>query len=912
MATNVLEALSISVGMDTAKFDKGIKRTNTELGKTARLGTQLDKALKVDPTNIELLNNKLTTTSKELKDTESKAESLKKQIKLMSEASGEIDEAKLLEYKAELVKTEVNVKRLTTQQQNLNKDIKAIDTGKFDELTNKTKRAAIQTGDLTTEQVGWSEAINETNLDSYIEQIGEVAGGTNEFGGSIVGAMQKLGPYGTLVGSIASGALALYFDNSQKAAEANLEFAGNANIAASDVDDFRIAASEAGASLGLDYSTSIEIANRATNTFDDSIRTLSDDMRSIQIADIAEIDDSQLISLKNIVYELGGSATDVDKLSASINTFKNEYGDIAQDLPDAIIEFQDEIIRANPTLDGFFNSIKRGYESGAESTTQILDAQKEFEIQMREGSDDVKAALGGLNLSYDDVLTTISQEGYPAAMYQVLNSANDITSAAPDTKKGLDEINTAVTNLGTVFGETPTEDWLGPLVRDGELLPQTAKNMSGYAIAQAIATQGQYSFRDSLMANKEELGLTETQVNELANKYGGLGVIQQLLALQSQGVLLPALLQNKDALGLTKEQATNAANSFQAVVDNGGKLNGLTREQLTPAVQFLTETFGLNEQQTDGLWSAWNIANGNLLDLNGTVLTAQGLNEGLTGKLKDLSKSEELNAGQTKMVTNGIEQMNDKTLTADKRATGFKNALSTLRDKGLIPADTDIGTLTNSYRTFADENSTVEEKTQAFRDAVEELNEQNMLSPELYDDVIAAMDDQDRSLESAKDKFGDVTDSTKDSADQLKDMNDKLDDSTSSWDDLKISIGNAVTKLGDWNAKDVKNKTATFTITEKYNEAPNKPAGANIKPSSIGLSQPYATAARQAQAPNTSAAMHSTRGMHSSLNKTIINAGDLNATISANFNAIDQYTDMELAQKVARPLRTIYGKERRR
>lgn len=80
MASNRIKGITIEIGGDTTKLDKALAATNKELKSTQASLKDVDRLLKLDPGNTELLAQKQRLLSKAMEETRQKADTLREAI----------------------------------------------------------------------------------------------------------------------------------------------------------------------------------------------------------------------------------------------------------------------------------------------------------------------------------------------------------------------------------------------------------------------------------------------------------------------------------------------------------------------------------------------------------------------------------------------------------------------------------------------------------------------------------------------------------------------------------------------------------------------------------------------------------------------------------------------------------------
>lgn len=114
MGANRIAGLTIEVGGDTTKLNKALAGTNKEIKDTQAQLRDVEKLLKADPSNIELLEQKQRLLAGAVENTKSKLEQLKDAEKQVQDqfAKGEISQAQYDGLQREIIATEEDLKSL--------------------------------------------------------------------------------------------------------------------------------------------------------------------------------------------------------------------------------------------------------------------------------------------------------------------------------------------------------------------------------------------------------------------------------------------------------------------------------------------------------------------------------------------------------------------------------------------------------------------------------------------------------------------------------------------------------------------------------------------------------------------------------------------------------------------------------
>lgn len=207
MANKKIKGIVIEIGGDTTGLDKALSGTNKEIQSTQSELKQVERLLKLDPTNTELLKQKQTLLAKAVGETSDKLNVLKT---AESQAQKQFKEGKISEeqYRAlsrEIVETKNSLEKLESQAKETNSSLKSMDKeGKISAGTiaagnlladgiKSIGSAAISAVEDTREyrrEIGFLKTNAEQSGESFDElenKLNEVTAITNDNGAAIEG-----------------------------------------------------------------------------------------------------------------------------------------------------------------------------------------------------------------------------------------------------------------------------------------------------------------------------------------------------------------------------------------------------------------------------------------------------------------------------------------------------------------------------------------------------------------------------------------------------------------------------------------------------------------------------------------------------------------------------------------------------
>lgn len=159
MANNI-KGITIQIGGDTTGLDKALKGVNSQAKSAQNELKEVNKALKLDPGNTELLEQKQRALAAAVSATAEKLQTLKEAQKQAADqlARGDIGQEQYDALTREVVKTEAELKKATKAQEEFN--VKAEEaSAKLTDVGNKAQAVADKTKALSAAAAGLLVAI---------------------------------------------------------------------------------------------------------------------------------------------------------------------------------------------------------------------------------------------------------------------------------------------------------------------------------------------------------------------------------------------------------------------------------------------------------------------------------------------------------------------------------------------------------------------------------------------------------------------------------------------------------------------------------------------------------------------------------------------------------------------------------
>lgn len=353
----VIKGISVEIGGNASPLKKALN----DVDKTSRnLQSELrtiDKLLKLDPTNVDLLKQKQDVLSESIENTEEKLRRLKSAEDKVAQAfeDGKIDAEQYRAFQRNIVTTE----------QKLN-DLKS-------EL-DKTGQAF--------EDLGTDAKKSEKKLDDYKKEVDDVKNAVSDLKDKAKDTALELGAGITAAGGAAAAAMMSF--NSVDSALNHIQ--ASTNLSKGQMDGFRNALEEIyNGNYGDDLS---DIASKMANIVQYTNETDPEKIKDYAIKlyglqDTFDLDFNETLrGTQGLIKNMGLTADQAfDFIASGAQNGLNYSGELSDNLS----EYTSLFGQAGFTAEQMFSILDNGTESGAYNLDKVNDFVKEFTISLADG-----------------------------------------------------------------------------------------------------------------------------------------------------------------------------------------------------------------------------------------------------------------------------------------------------------------------------------------------------------------------------------------------------------------------------------------------------------------------------------------------------------------------------------------------
>lgn len=466
MAGNIRD-IKVNVTGDTSALKASLKEVNSELSSTQKELNAVDKLLKLDPKNTEILAQKQGLLAQQIQTTEQKLQALKaakdkaEEVGINSDAQAET----YRELQREIAKTEASLRSLTDQSASTEKAL----GGESDAIADIGKNS-----DSSVSGVGRLSDIIKGNLISQA-----IIGGVKALGSALLDigkglfnvgkqAVESYAEYEQLVGGVET----LFKDGSdelqQYASEAYKTSGLSANEYMSTVTSFAASLNNSVIAAGGTMADAAKLADQAVVDMADNANKMGTDIGSLQNA-YQGFAKQNYTMLDNLKLGYGGTKTEMERLIADANQLKvaqGEVGDLSiesyADIVEAIHTVQNEMgitgttaLEASQTISGSVSSMKAAWSN---LLTGIADDNVDFGALIDNFIDSfltmMENILPRISVALDGIIELIVQLA-DKLLPQILQLGLDLlTKLIEGIVSNIDSIANAVTTIVVEFTKT--------------------------------------------------------------------------------------------------------------------------------------------------------------------------------------------------------------------------------------------------------------------------------------------------------------------------------------------------------------------------------------------------------------------------------------------------------------------------
>ena len=377
MASSKIRGITIEIGGDTTKLDKALGSVGKKVRDTQAELREVNKLLKLDPTNTEALAQKQTLLKDAISETKEKLDILKTAESQVQEQfkNGKVSEEQYQALKREIGRTEIELA-------NLEETAKQTDTA----IAQLGKKAELSGKDLEDAKE------KAASLDEKLDGLTDAA----------KNAATALG-----AGFVAAATYATKFETDcDQALNTVITQTGAADAEVEGLEEtlLNIYKNNFGEDIN-DIATAMSAVKQQTGLADEELQKTTE--TAILLRDTFDIDVNEGIRGVNAMMKQFGITAEeaYNLLAQGAQNGLNQNGDLADQLAEYAVYYADLGITAEEA----FNMIANGAKDGTFQIDYLNDAVKEFGIRVKDGTAD--DAFKQLGLNADELKTKFAEGG---------------------------------------------------------------------------------------------------------------------------------------------------------------------------------------------------------------------------------------------------------------------------------------------------------------------------------------------------------------------------------------------------------------------------------------------------------------------------------------------------------------------
>lgn len=403
MANKNIRGITIEIGGDTTKLGKALENSEKKSRSLQLELSEIQKSLKFDPSNVELLSQKQTVLTQNIAETSAKLDTLKEAERQVIEQfqRGEVAEEQVRALQREIIKTEGVLESMKS-------DLTGTNTA-LNNLADGANQAEQETEE-------YADA-----LDNASEELDDFKSKASDTFDALGKGVAVLGTATVAVAGYATN-LSIEFDKAFNDLQAQTGATAE-EMAELETHVENLYKANLGESMA-DVANSMAIVKQQTGLTGQELEDVT--ANALLMRDTFGFDVNESIrAVNSMMNQFGISADEAYNLIAQgAQNGLNQNGD----LMDVVNEYSTQFADAGYSAEDMFNMLNNGAESGTWSIDKLGDAVKEYNIRMSDGT--ASDALTQLGLDADEVTKKFGEGGA---------SAQEATSSIIEALKGVED-----------------------------------------------------------------------------------------------------------------------------------------------------------------------------------------------------------------------------------------------------------------------------------------------------------------------------------------------------------------------------------------------------------------------------------------------------------------------------------------
>lgn len=478
MGSKRIKGITIEIGGDTQGLNQALKETNGSIKNTQTQLKDVERLLKLDPSNTVVLQQKQELLAKSIEDTGKKLETLKTASEQAARSADQYDswKAKFTPIQQEIDQTKAKLKELEAAQREM-KDGGQVESEQYAALQNEIKETSSYLKQLKKDadavNTEFGNPISHDQYNALQREIAETEANLKALKSSSEQTEQALKGIGTasegttkklsgLCDVVSGGAMLQAAESLSGLGDKITELGGKATEAFGEAEN---ATTKASAYFGETGTAAEETAEVIKNVYGagvgESMDSVSDAVitvkKNIQDLDSTELTDltEQAITLEDLY------GINMNETMRGVNSLMEQFGLSAQEAMDYIVagtengldktdelgdnlsEYAGKFAQAGYSASEYFQLLNNGLDGGAYNLDKVNDAINEVTTRLADGT--IEEAIGSYSTETQGLFKAWQDGG--ATQKQVIDS---IVKDIAGCQSQQESLNMAATAFGTM------------------------------------------------------------------------------------------------------------------------------------------------------------------------------------------------------------------------------------------------------------------------------------------------------------------------------------------------------------------------------------------------------------------------------------------------------------------------------
>lgn len=448
-----LKGITIDIGGNTEPLEKSLSSVNKTSRSLQVELRQVEKLLKLDPTNTELLVQKQNLLADSISSTSEKLDSLKAaeaQVQAQFER-GEIAEEQYREFQREIIKTENELKNMKSALQVATRNLNEFgdNNGVAKEESEKLNKSIQEQKEALSAE---KEALNQAKeaQKKHKEEVSNAKKELDEFKSKTEEVAEKVKKTALVIGGTTAAGIGYALNLSNNFDKAFNTLINKTGAAEEEFDSLNEAMENVYAN---NFGESIDDVAKSLATVRTTLWLNGEELQktteyALGFREAFDIEVNESIRASKALMDNFGLSSE-----ESFNMLVQGYQEglnYSDEFIDTINEYSSQFTKLGLNVEDMFSILDSGTQAGAWNLDKVGDAIKELSIRVIDGSNTTKEGFELLGLNADEMAAKFGKGGDTAkeAFNQVINGLKNCENPIEQNLAGTDLLGTMWEDLG--------------------------------------------------------------------------------------------------------------------------------------------------------------------------------------------------------------------------------------------------------------------------------------------------------------------------------------------------------------------------------------------------------------------------------------------------------------------------------